>query len=324
MIAAAGRELSEKGPAKLNLYLHVVGRRPDGYHELDSLVAFVEAGDVLRAEPADDLALTIDGPFAAGLSVADDNLVMKAARALAQHTVVTPARAGVQSPPETSLDSRFRGNDERKSGATPANLPGARLTLTKNLPVASGIGGGSADAAATLRLLRRLWRLDMPDEALAALGLTLGADVPVCLRSRPSVLRGIGEQLSEAPALPPAGLVLVNPRVPLSTPEVFRRRRGPFSAPVTFAAPRDVAGLAAALATARNDLEAPATELVPAIGTILQALSASPGCRLARLSGSGATCFGLYDDPRVAEQAGAWLSARDSGWWIHPTRWASQ
>jgi 4-diphosphocytidyl-2-C-methyl-D-erythritol kinase len=317
LIAAGAGALSEAAPAKLNLYLHVVGRRPDGYHELDSLVAFVEAGDALSAAPAENLSLTIEGPFAAGLSAGADNQVMKAARAfssLSSRTSGVPTPRDPESivPPERWIPDQVRGDGEAR---------GAAITLTKNLPVASGIGGGSADAAATLRLLRRLWRLDMPDDALAALGLSLGADLPVCLRRRPSILRGIGEQLSDAPALPPAGLVLVNPRVPLATPDVFRRRSGPFSAPVAFAAPRDVAGLAAALATAGNDLEAPATALVPVIGVILQALRASPGCRLARLSGSGATCFGIYDDASAAEKAAAWLSMRDSGWWVKPTRW---
>lgn len=286
MNAPAAARLRESAPAKLNLYLHVVGRRADGYHELDSLAAFVEAGDVLTAVAADDLSLAIDGPFAAGLSAGADNLVMKAAAAL---------------------------RDRR----------GAALTLTKNLPVASGIGGGSADAAAALRLLRRLWRLDLAEDRLAALGLTLGADVPVCLRSRPTVMRGIGEVLSAAPDLPPAGILLVNPRIPLATPDVFRRREGPFSAPVSFTGGGDVVALVAALAATRNDLETPASALCPAVPRVLAALRASPGCRLARLSGSGATCFGLYDDAAAAERAAAWLTERERGWWVRPTRWFS-
>lgn len=271
----------EAAPAKLNLYLHVVGKRADGYHRLDSLVVFTATGDTLRVEPADTLSLSIDGPFAAGLSAGDDNLVMKAARAL--------------------------------------GTGGARLTLTKNLPVASGIGGGSADAAAALRLLRRHWRLDISDAQLHAIAAALGADVPVCLRAQPAFLGGIGEELTPAPPLPPVGIVLVNPGLPLPTPTVFAARSGPFSPAARFSeAPRDAASLAALLAERRNDLEAPAIALVPAIATVLAALRATPGCRLARLSGSGATCFGLYDTPETASHAAAAL-ARGPHWWVSAT-----
>ena len=299
----------EAAPAKLNLYLHVTGRRDDGYHLLDSLVVFTEAGDTLRVEPADDLSLTVEGPFAAALQGEGDNLVLKAARAL-QAQIVTPAQAGVQSSPEKSLDARLRGHDSQ--------LRGAHLILTKNLPVASGIGGGSADAAAALRLLRRFWSIAIEDAQLRAIAATLGADVPSCLQSRSVFLGGVGEALTPAPALPAFGLVLVNPGIPLPTPQVFAARRGGFSSAARFSqAPRDARELASLLAERRNDLEPAATSLVPEIAALLDALRASPGCRLARLSGSGATCFGIYDTPEAASHAASGLRA--PGWWLVPT-----
>ena len=278
--------LTEPAPAKLNLALHVLGRRADGYHLLDSLVVFAGVGDVLRAEPAGGLSLSVTGPFAAALGGAEDNLVLRAARALAQ------------------------------AGGIPA---GGHMTLTKNLPVASGIGGGSADAAAALRLLARLWRLDLPAAGLARLALRLGADVPVCLASRPARMGGVGEVLSDAPALPPCGLVLVNPGVAVATPEVFRARAAGFSHPLDLPSPGqsgawpDAAALAAALARMRNDLETPALALRPVIGDVLAALRALPGCLLARMSGSGATCFALLSDAQAA--AAAAVAVTRPGWW---------
>jgi len=280
--------LGEAAPAKLNLYLHVVGRRDDGYHRLDSLVAFTETADRLRAEPAPELSLTVDGLFADGLKDERDNIVLKAARALAAQASVTR---------------------------------GAHITLIKNLPVASGIGGGSADAAASLRLLHRLWRLEAGDAILHDIAAKLGADVPVCLRGETSYMGGIGEELAPAPALPPVGIVLVNPRVPLITARVFQARGGRFSEPARFdETPADARALAALLAARGNDLEAPAATLVPAITGVLDALRASPGCLLARLSGSGATAFGLYDSENAAAAASSWIGAREPHWWVVPTR----
>ena len=184
--------LTEFAPAKVNLFLHVIGRRADGYHLLDSLVVFAEAADVLRAEPAQALTLHLDGPFAAGLAAEPDNLVLRAARALAAETGVAPR---------------------------------ARLSLHKNLPVASGIGGGSADAAAALRLLCRLWQVAPDPAALARFAIGLGADVPVCLAGRASRMGGIGERIEPAPTLPACGIVLVNPGVAVATAEVFRNRQ---------------------------------------------------------------------------------------------------
>ena len=270
--------LVEAAPAKVNLFLHVVGRRADGYHLLDSLVVFTAVGDVLRAEPSDRLSLEVDGPFGAALTGEPDNLVLRAARALA------PAGAG------------------------------ARLVLTKNLPVASGIGGGSADAAAALRLLCRLWRLTPAALELARMAEALGADVPVCLARQPSRMGGIGELLQPAPELPACGIVLINPGVGVSTAAVFRARQGDWSSPASLPASwPNVAAMAADLHSMRNDLERPALSLQPVIGDVLAALSALPGCRLARMSGSGATCFGLFDEPEAAASAVDGL--RRPGWW---------
>lgn len=285
------RAVIEPARAKLNLYLHVTGRRDDGYHLLDSLVVFAEAGDVLAAAPADALTLAVDGPFAAALQDEKDNLVLRAARAL---------------------------------GAATGTTHGAAIALTKNLPVASGIGGGSADAAAALRALCTLWTVRPTPATLDAIALALGADVPVCLDGRPAFIGGIGEQRAPAPVLPRAGLVLVNPGIPLATPAVFGKRTGALSQPARFdAPPRDAAALAALLRDRRNDLTEAATALVPAIRTVLAAIAASPGCLLARMSGSGATCFGLYADPGAAAAAAAVLG-RERAWWVRPTALAGE
>jgi len=279
----------QPAPAKINLYLHVLGRRDNGYHELDSLVMFAGAGDRLELRPADRLSLAITGRFGAGLQdeALEGNLVWRAA---------------------VSLGRRF--------GRTPA----VALRLTKELPVASGIGGGSADAAACLRALAQLWGIPADDPALAEVALGLGADVPVCLAGRATFFGGIGELLDPAPALPDCPAVLVNPGVPLPTPAVFKARRGPFSAPGRFReAPADAATLAQWLGQRHNDLTAPAVTLAPVVAEVLQALAASAGCLLARLSGSGATCFGLYPDPAQAAAAAAALSADHPDWWIAPT-----
>jgi 4-diphosphocytidyl-2-C-methyl-D-erythritol kinase len=290
--AAAGTTAAvvRAAPAKINLYLHVVGKRADGYHLLDSLVAFAECGDVLRVAPSDTLALVVDGPFAASLAGEGDNLVLRAARALA-----------------TKL----------------GRAPEAAIRLTKNLPVASGIGGGSADAAATLRALEALWGSSLPASERNALALKLGADVPVCCAGHPAYMGGVGEQIDAAPGLPPVGLVLVNPGHKLATVDVFKARTGAFSAPGRFSeAPRNAADLAELLRARANDLAAPAMQLCPAISDVLAALEASPGCRLARLSGSGATCFGVYDDQPAAARAADSLSRARPGWWITATRLA--
>ena len=273
--------LDEPARAKVNLFLHVVGRRGDGYHLLDSLAVFPQIGDSLAAAPDDALSLTVSGPFAAALSDEADNLVLRAARRLA-------AARGVAT--------------------------GARLSLTKNLPVASGIGGGSADAAAALRLLARLWRVTVPDD----LAIALGADVPVCLAQVPARMGGVGEALSAAPGLPEFGMVLANPGAAVATPAVFRARAASgagFSAVAALpAAWRDAVAMARDLADTANDLQAAAVALCPVIAEVLAALTARPGCRLARMSGSGATCFALFDDAATARRAAAGLGGR--GWWV--------
>jgi 4-diphosphocytidyl-2-C-methyl-D-erythritol kinase len=272
--------IAESAPAKVNLYLHVTGRRADGYHLLDSLAVFGPAADGLALAPADDLSLALDGPFGAALDAEPDNLVLRAARALA-------AAAGV-----------------------PAR---AALVLTKRLPIASGIGGGSADAAAALRGLDRLWGLGLGEARLAALAAPLGADIPVCVASRPARMAGVGERLSAAPAIPGCGLLLVNPGVALATPAVFKARAGGFTPPALLPAGwPDAAAMAGDLAALRNDLEAPAIALCPVVAEVLAALRALPGCLLARMSGSGATCFCLFADPAAARAAAAHLPG---GWW---------
>src|SRR5260221_1679381 len=277
--------ISVAAPAKINLYLHVVGRRADGYHELDSLVAFADIADFVTARPAADLSLAIDGPFAAALGGAPaDNLVLQAARLLASHCGVTA---------------------------------GAALRLTKTLPIASGIGGGSSDAAAALRALQSLWKLQTSGNELAGLAARLGADVPVCLLGRAAWLGGIGDVLVPAPALPPAAVVLANPGIALATPAVFMARRGPFSAPSRFAEPiPDPAGLAAALASRRNDLTEAAVGIVPAIADVLARLAACEGGLIARMSGSGATCFALFAETGAARAAATRLSGERPGWWV--------
>ena len=278
----------ERAPAKVNLTLQVIGRRADGYHELESLVVFADVGDVLKIDPADMLTLTVDGPFAAGLAGEGDNLVLRAARALADRA---------------------------------ANTPGAAMTLTKNLPVASGIGGGSADAAAALRGLVRLWGVALAPDERAALALSLGADVPVCLRGEPVIMSGIGEALLPVPAVPPLWLLLVNPGVAVSTPAVFKGLAGTFS---TVTEPRlpppDPAGFIAWAAARGNDLEAPACRIAPAVGAVLAALRQRPDCLLARMSGSGATCFGLFASEAAARAGAAAVAARNPDWWVAPAR----
>ena len=271
--------MREAAPAKVNLFLHVVGRRADGYHLLDSLAVFGPAADGLALEPG-ALALRVTGAFAEGLAGEGDNLVLRAARALANAAGIAP-----------------RGG----------------LVLEKALPVASGIGGGSADAAATLRLLNRAWGLGWTMGRLRELAVPLGADVPVCVESRPARMGGIGEVIGAAPALPPVALLLVNPGLALATPAVFRARIGGFAAPAVLpAAWPDAAVMAADLRECDNGLEAAAISLCPVVADVLAALAAQPGCLLARMSGSGATCFGLFAREGAARAAAA---AMPAGWW---------
>ncbi|WP_269846221.1 4-(cytidine 5'-diphospho)-2-C-methyl-D-erythritol kinase [Falsiroseomonas bella] len=270
----------EAAPAKVNLYLRVTGRRADGYHMLDSLAVFAAAGDVIEAMPADALSLSVTGPEAGALADEPDNLVLRAARALADH-------AGLRA--------------------------GAALTLQKNLPVASGIGGGSADAAAALRALNVLWGTALDTAALRGIAARLGADVPVCVESRATRMQGIGEILSAVLPLPRFGLLLVNPRIALPTPAVFKARRGDFSPPAELPDRiADAAALADWLRPLGNDLQTAAIGLCPAVAEVIAAIAAQPGCLLARMSGSGATCFGIFPDESAAESA---ARALPPAWW---------
>ena len=278
-------------PAKVNLTLHVTGRRDDGYHLLDSLVAFAPVGDRVTLRPGTALSLTVEGPEAAGVPADMGNLALRAA------ALAAPGR-------------------------------GAALVLEKHLPAASGIGGGSSDAAAAFRGMLALAARDapaarpgaMPDDAIephARALLALGADVPMCLCPAPQRARGIGERL-ERVDLPPVPAVLVNPRVSVATPAVFAaldRRDNP-AMPDTLPDLADAPALIAFLATCRNDLQAPAISVAPVIAEVLDRLGATGGCGLARMSGSGATCFGLYETELAAQAALERLHRDHPGWWV--------
>jgi 4-diphosphocytidyl-2-C-methyl-D-erythritol kinase len=273
----------ERAPAKVNLFLHILGKRADGYHLLESLVVFAAAADTLSLTHAEKLSLHVAGPFAQALDDSE-NLVLRAARAWAERS----------------------GHD-----------PAVALKLTKNLPVAAGLGGGSADAAAALRLLARRYA-PLPEAELFEVALSLGADVPVCLRSRPARIFGVGERVEEAPKLPPFGLVLANPGIKLATASVFRAHSLPPSEPVRLAPVwADARKMAEDLRPLRNDLEQAACTLCPPIAEVLSAIAATEGCLLARMSGSGPTCFGLYERAEQAERAAELLP---KSWW----RWGGE
>lgn len=279
--------VSERAPAKINLDLCVVGRRGDGYHELDSLVVFADLADRLTFQDDERLDLDFAGPFADALADPAENLVLRAARLLAEHV-------------------------DRK--------PAARIALEKRIPVAAGLGGGSADAAAALRGLNRLWRLRLTPADLQQLALRLGADVPVCLASRPARMRGIGERLEPIDGLPELPLLLVNPGLSVPTREVFAALGDliPTAAEASLQV-FDRTRLLAWLRARENHLEAPARRLAPVIGEVLTALAEQPGCTLARMSGSGATCFGLFEDRRALEGAVIALGRSRPTWWVEPT-----
>jgi 4-diphosphocytidyl-2-C-methyl-D-erythritol kinase len=282
--------LVEAAPAKVNLFLHVGAAQPDGYHPICSLMVFADVGDELSLEDAESPSFEMTGPFAAGLAGEGDNLVTRAMDRLLSHW-------------------RFRP-------------PPLRLVLDKRLPVASGLGGGSADAAAALRLLARRFNLDMPEETWTELALGLGADVPACLRSRAAWAEGRGERLSPPPTFPAIPAVLVNPGVAVATGQVFSAfNQEPTTGPLTPTAPSfaNLTDLYGWLAGQRNDLQTPAKALAPAIGQVLRALGAAPECRLARMSGSGASCFALCDDAASASALAGRLSADHPNWWVQAT-----
>lgn len=291
---AAQAPVSVVAPAKVNLFLHITGRRDNGYHELESLFAFTHQGDVVRVAAAADYTFEITGPFAdvlAGMGGAGDNLVTKAALALA-----------------------------KKAGLEPA----VAITLEKNLPVAAGIGGGSADAAATLMALNRFWKLGLATDELAGLALSLGADVPACLYHQPLLVRGIGEELEPVSLGWHAGILLVNPKVPLSTPAVFKAFHG---SEADFDEPLDAAlavaqDLQRLRAETHNSLEMPAKNICPAVEECLKALGELPGVKLVRMSGSGATCFALFEGEAAAEGAGKLIAQKHPDWWVMADRLA--
>lgn len=285
---AQPQPLRVAAPAKINLFLHVGERRGDGFHALESLAVFTRAGDALRIAAAEGFSLTLDGPFGAALAGEADNLIARAARALAE-----------------------------KAG----RAPGARITLTKNLPVASGIGGGSADAAAALSGLAQLWGLQLSHGDMHALAETLGSDVPACLMSRSLWMAGRGEILTPVSGLPALSMVLVNPGVAVPTGPIFaalktRTGIGQAKAPGGL---RDAAALVSYLRQTRNDLEAPARAMAPVIDDVLRALEQN-GALLARMSGSGATCFGLFASDDAAKAAADAIAKNGSGWWVDATQ----
>lgn len=284
--------LRYRAPAKVNLTLRILGRRGDGYHDLESLVAFTALADELALVPGGPLALAVEGPTANQAGPLGDNLVLKAARAA----------------------------EER--------IPGLRLggfALTKRLPAGGGLGGGSSDAATALRLIAEANALSLDDPRLAAAALATGADVPVCLAAQPRIMRGVGEVLAPPLALPRFPAVLAGPGFPLATKDVFAAlglKPGTCTGVVALndaAVPTEREALLGFLRAHPNDLEAPAMRLAPAIGNLLAALRRESGCRLARMSGSGTTCFGLFETQADAEAAAARLSAAQPSWWVQAT-----
>lgn len=280
-------------PAKVNLFLHVGSPGADGYHPICSLMAFADVGDVLMAYTAEALELTVIGPFAPALEREGDNLVLRAARVL-----IAEARRPVAP---------------------------FGLSLDKRLPVAAGLGGGSSDAGAVLRLLRDLMGLALPDARLEALAAELGADGAACLWGRPVIAQGRGERLSPAPVLPLLDAVLVNPNRPVSTAQVYRafdagRSFGDVTPPPAPDAFEDAVELAAWLSLHRNDLEAPAVLVEPQVGDVLETLRAEPECLLARVSGSGGTCFALARSDIEAESLAQRIAALAPDWWVRRCR----
>jgi 4-diphosphocytidyl-2-C-methyl-D-erythritol kinase len=279
--------VEELAPAKINLDLHVTGRRADGYHELDSLTAFAAFGDRVTLHEHDRLELVLSGPFAGPLAAEPDNLVLRAARRLA-------ACAGRE--------------------------PAVRITLEKRLPVAAGLGGGSADAAAALRGLNRLWRLGMTQADLADLATSLGADVPVCLAGRAARMQGVGERVEPWDGLPPLAVLLVNPNLPLPTARVFGALEAIGGPPGrAWPPPSGPDAFVEWLCAAANHLEPPAMRLLPQICDVLTGLAAQESCTLARMSGSGATCFGLFTSAAARNAAAAAIGQARPGWWLAAT-----
>ena len=273
--------------AKVNLALHVLGRRADLYHDIDTLAVFADVADRVAVSPAAELTLSLFGPFADHAPAGPANLAYKAADLLRQRT---------------------------------GHVGGAAIRLEKNIPAGAGLGGGSGDAAATLLALNELWGLSLDRPALAGLAQTLGADVPMCLASAALRARGLGDRVEPISGWPEMPLALVWPGVRLATAEIFAaletRENAPLPDPPP---PRDVAECAAWLAACRNDLEATARKRMPEIAAALEELGKAAGCLLARMSGSGSGCFGIFSSPGEAEAAARAISAARPGWWVRAT-----
>lgn len=283
--------LTRMAPAKINLALHVVGQRPDGHHLLESLVTFADAGDRIGISPAMEDRFTVSGPFAEDVPLSADNLVLRARDLLRAH--LNPL----------GLD------------ASPVHIH-----LEKNLPVASGIGGGSADAAAALLGLEDLWSAAPNLDERLSIALKLGADVPMCLEGKPLIARGIGEKLDMIDALPSFPMLLVNPRMAVSTPVIFRTLVNKTNPPLpSMIHTGTAADWIATMRTMRNDLEPPARSIEPSIAAVSDALSGT-GASLVRMSGSGATCFGIYAEDGERDAAAAFLSQRHPNWYVLPCR----
>ena len=311
------RRIGVRAPAKINLFLHAGEKRDDGYHALESLAVFAETADRMEFAPASELTLTIDGPFANKLAGENDNLILKAARALQaspSHPSGERARGRqAKGPVDLSQSERVRGSF------------GAHILLDKNLPVAAGIAGGSADAAAALRALNMFWDLNLTEPELLDIAAGLGSDVPACMLSSPCWMEGRGERVTRTDALPQFPLVLVNPGVMVPTGQVFadlnaRTGIGAMQPPPRIQTLWD---LVAYLEDAGNDLEAPAGRLAPIIEDVLLALDREPGCALAQMSGSGATCFGLFHEAQFAAGAAERIAQDHPDWWVRLTRIAA-
>jgi 4-diphosphocytidyl-2-C-methyl-D-erythritol kinase len=283
------REISRPAPAKINLALHVTGRRRDGYHLLESLVVFTRLSDRISVAPAPVDRIGLEGRFSGQLANDSDNLVARARDAMRQ---------------------RFRDRD----------TPPVFIALDKNLPVASGIGGGSSDAAATLVALAAHWNIEPDPTLLATTATELGADVPMCLFARPLVARGIGDRIEPLTGFPGLKMVLANPGSAVATADIFTRLQKRDSPPLPdFKGVSDLDALFGLLSTVRNDLQAPAIEAEPAILTVLSALNES-GAVVTRMSGSGATCFGLYESDAAAEDAADAVAAKYPDWFVAVTQ----
>lgn len=275
--------LSRLAKAKVNLFLHITGKRDDGYHLLESLVCFPNCGDVLDVAPSNKVSLHEAGPYAGQMGGWQDNLILKAAKLLKRETGVTA---------------------------------GAEIHITKNLPVASGIGGGSTDAATVLHLLCDLWNIEISTQELARLGVELGADLPVCLYGRPAMMSGIGEIISPVEGLPTFGILLVNPGVGVSTQRIFKEL-GSFAPNIDFPSLEGLNkdSFIQVLKGCRNDMQIGAIRTEPSIEQVLKVLEGVDTCLLSRMSGSGATCFGLFDSAEQAELARDTLLTKQPTWW---------